>query len=816
MSTKPRHTPAIHHLQSNSLYLLQQANQTMRMGDYVLAIQQYIQYLLYVVEPVPGITTNLHICQLKYRRQRQQKQNKLSVGISCWNLGDNPAGRAHTLATIYQRFAQVELLGCLIPSFGHQVWEPIRNTDIPIHSFVAEDEAQFIRQAIELVAAHPYDLVHLSKPRMHNIIFGLLYKCIWGAAVLMDVDDEELAFVKADQPFNLRDYLSQHGQLPPLTDLRGKIWTQIAVGLVNAFDGITVCNQALQQRYGGTIIRHARDETKLKPFDAQKKRAKRQHYGIAPTDKVVLFFGTPRRHKGLLETAQAIASLNRPDILFLIVGRFPEPLLKQELQAISGCRFKFLDNQSVEKIPEILALADCCVLLQDTDSVAAQYQTPAKLTDALAMGVPVIASATQGLQVEIKNKIVTLIKYGEYANQIESILTQKHKDSISYFNSYFAINKIAHRLEKLVLGNNNKSEDFQQKNTLLLKIKQASNNKLGILCAELRKEIFLKSIISSGVEKKSSIIINNKYFDLQKKLLKWEGINKLKRNPDIISIVIPIFNQINLTKKCIDSIYNVKSNFKFEIICVNNGSNDEMANYLDGQASLHPNLKHIKNKENYNFALGCNIGFSHAIGEYIVFLNNDTEVSDYWLSWLIEPLIQDKEIHAVQPKLLYPDGKIQNIGIVFNSRQVFGYPIYADFSSHIPCTRISRKYQAVTGACIAVRAKDFIAVKGFDSIFINGMEDVDLCLRLAQYTGGACYYQASVEVVHHESKTEGRGKHIDTNRSIFLARWDGKVISDDISFYAKDGYTIIGWKKDKEERRLKNISIDKPVLKYLN
>ncbi|MEI2422873.1 hypothetical protein V6O07_21530, partial [Arthrospira platensis SPKY2] len=184
----------------------------------------------------------------------------------------NAAGRAYTLAQLYGGFAEVELIGCLFPKYGGQVWEPIRGGEIRCHTIRVEDEGRFIEQALGLVLAHPYEVVHLSKPRMPNIILGLLYKLVWGARVIVDIDDEELIFVRASEPVDLRELLESGEGLPKWKHLQGKEWTRIAVGLVREFDGVTVSNRALQERYGGVVIRHARDEARFVP-SADLKRA---------------------------------------------------------------------------------------------------------------------------------------------------------------------------------------------------------------------------------------------------------------------------------------------------------------------------------------------------------------------------------------------------------------------------------------------------------------------------------------------------------------------------------------------------------------
>jgi glycosyltransferase involved in cell wall biosynthesis/GT2 family glycosyltransferase len=431
---------------------LSQGNEALRKGDYAQAIAHYAQ----VIGQHPGlaksISINVTLARQKYRASRQAIE-KPSVAVCGWELAHNAAGRAYTLATIYETFAHVEIIGSLFPSFGREIWEPIRDTPIAKHTFIVEDESKFLEQAIQLVAAHPYDIVHLSKPRAPNIFFGILYKLFWDAKVLMDIDDEELAFVGEETPISIDDYIKQYGKLPELKNMHGKDWTRLSVGLAKEFDGVTVCNAALQERYGGEIIRHARDEKLFKP-SPELKRKSRDKYGIPQDKKVVLFFGTPREHKGLIETAQAIAGLKRTDVIFCIAGTFADEKLKQRLIAVEGCNFVFLPNQPVIATPEILSIADCCLLLQDFKSTAAQYQTPAKLSDALAMGIPVLAIKTNSIKDIIKYGGVTEVALGNIGNHllktINTTLPVNAQISNDIFSQYFSLEPNASRLKKRI------------------------------------------------------------------------------------------------------------------------------------------------------------------------------------------------------------------------------------------------------------------------------------------------------------------------------------------------------------------------------
>lgn len=376
--------------------LLQQANAALRDGQ----SQQAIAICIKAIQQNPELSKVLNPT-IQLARQRWLKiraaDKTYKVIVCSSNLASNPAGRAVTLAQIYQTIADVEIVGCLFQN-QTEIWSPIRDVSIPIHSIRIERERDFIAKAIEIVTDHPCDLLHISKPRFPNILIGILYKLIWGSKVVVDIDDEELSFVGAADPINLDDLIRGDVRPSYLTDLMGTYWTQVGVGLATAFDGVTVVNPALQEKYGGAIVRHARDPEVFKP-SADRRELSRKALGILADQKVVIFLGTPRAHKGLVETAKAISALNRSDLIFLVVGDFPPGTesLTSEILSLLGSKVKFFPNQSFDTIPDTLAAGDICVLLQDPTSTVSQFQTPAKLTDALAMGLTVLAEPTPAL-----------------------------------------------------------------------------------------------------------------------------------------------------------------------------------------------------------------------------------------------------------------------------------------------------------------------------------------------------------------------------------------------------------------------------------
>jgi len=432
---------------------LQQANKKLQKNNILEAIRLYVEALVSNPALSSVIQPNLKFAQKRLLRMRASLNSRPSVLICGWDLSHNAAGRVATLAKIYESISDVVITGFLYGSKHDELWAPLQNFSISIRPIVIVDNNQFINQVIEFVLSHPCDILHLSKPRFPNIFIGMIYKSIWGTKVLVDVDDEELAFVSATDSISIEDYLQTHSTLPSLNNLGDKEWTQISVGLTNAFDGVTVANLALQKRYGGTVLRHARDENQFKPSAVRRQQA-RDMLGIPADEKVVIFFGTPRHHKGLKETAEAIASLKRSDVRYLVVGDFPEGLkkLKQEISSIPELKTQFLGDQPFESTPDILSAADVCVLLQDPENIVAQFQTPAKLTDALAMGLTVLAETTPGLVDLEEMGAFQAVNRNNFVEELKKVFEQVsvEKNSHPIFKEILSINAHQSVLKNLI------------------------------------------------------------------------------------------------------------------------------------------------------------------------------------------------------------------------------------------------------------------------------------------------------------------------------------------------------------------------------
>lgn len=439
-----------------SLFPLKEIKRKIDVNDLKKAHQDYLQYLYM------GGRCDSYIQKVLLENMSNNVIPKIAV--SSWDFSHNAVGRATTLFHLYQ-YAQydVGLIGCMIQNKKNhkQIWQPLNDSQIVCNFFEINQSNinELLPKAIEFVINNPYDIVHLSKPRITNIVLGILYRYIWGAKIILDIDDEELAFLK-----------EKKANFEYSNDIKDDYWTDSSVSLYNIFDVITVSNPALQHKYGGTIIPHIRNEKLFYP-NLELKIQNREKYGISQTDKVVLFFGTPKRHKGLLETAKVISQINNQDLLFLIVGDFPELELKEELLAINNVRYVFLPNQPYDQAKNIVAMGDMCVLMQDEHSEIAKYQLPAKLIDALAMGLMIFLQKTPATEHLISAPNVHFVSQDNLGECINYYLKQSNENQnqatkYQYFLENFSAKSYSPIIDEIISDLNflsydpNKSFDF--------------------------------------------------------------------------------------------------------------------------------------------------------------------------------------------------------------------------------------------------------------------------------------------------------------------------------------------------------------------
>ena len=320
------------------------------------------------------------------------------VCVVSWDVSHNPVGRAFLIADMADRDHKVELVGPAFKSFGGRLWPPIADTLLSIRSFPASDMISFLRGAVEIARNTRCDIVHVGKPRLPSLLLGHLIRCVNKCPMVVDIDDDELAFLDDNRPADFVELLAAAKADAPDFDIPyGQLWTRFCANLLDEVEYLTVCNPPLLRRYGGALLRHARDESVFDPKLYDRERT-RLEFGYYPQDRVILFLGTPRAHKGLLRIAEAMGRIAEPNLTLCIIGDMADSFLSDRLQALEHVRITFHANQPWDRTPELVNMADAVIILQDENHPISAFQTPAKLSDALAMGIPVIACTVPPLE----------------------------------------------------------------------------------------------------------------------------------------------------------------------------------------------------------------------------------------------------------------------------------------------------------------------------------------------------------------------------------------------------------------------------------
>ncbi len=244
-----------------------------------------------------------------------------------------------------------------------------------------------------------------------------------------------------------------------------------------------------------------------------------------------------------------------------------------------------------------------------------------------------------------------------------------------------------------------------------------------------------------------------------------------------VSIVIPVFNQVGHTFRCLSSLL-AHSRIALEIIVVNNASSDGTGPMLEAMSGIRV----IDNKENLGFVHACNKGASEARGDYLLFLNNDTEVTDGWLEALLTPF-EDDTVGIVGARLVYPDGRLQEAGnIIWQDGS--GWNVGRGDDPELPEYNYLRDVDYCSGACMMIPRHLWQTIGGFDTRFAPAYyEDTDLCFSVRD-KGYRVVYQPASRVIHYEGMTAGTDvsfgfkRYQVINRKKFIEKWEAVLRSN--------------------------------------
>jgi GT2 family glycosyltransferase len=259
-----------------------------------------------------------------------------------------------------------------------------------------------------------------------------------------------------------------------------------------------------------------------------------------------------------------------------------------------------------------------------------------------------------------------------------------------------------------------------------------------------------------------------------------------------VSIVIPVFNQWETTRSCLISILENAKGICYEVIVADDGSTDETRNLKDHVS----NVRRVVHDKNLGFLRNCNSAAKVARGEFLLFLNNDTNVQPGWLENLLDVAENDNRVGLVGPMLIYPDGRLQEAGgIIWQDASGWNYG-RLDYPER-PEYNYLKEVDYISGACILVRKTVWDEIGGFDDRFAPAYyEDADLAFEIRRH-GYKVIYQPLSKVVHFEGISNGTDvsvgvkAHQLANQPKFREKWrdvldaDHAVGPQDL-FFARD------------------------------
>ncbi len=257
-----------------------------------------------------------------------------------------------------------------------------------------------------------------------------------------------------------------------------------------------------------------------------------------------------------------------------------------------------------------------------------------------------------------------------------------------------------------------------------------------------------------------------------------------------VSIIIPSKNSYDILKVAINSILEKTSYKNYEIIIVDNGSDEE--DVLEYYKKLQDeNIKIVQYNEKFNYSKACNLGAKNATGEYYLFLNNDTEIlHENYLDVMLSYALR-KDVGVVGARLLFGDGTIQHAGVILGingpANHIYGYE-NPSISGYMNRLQVDQNLSAVTGACMMLRKDVFEKIDKYnESDYEIFYSDIDICLKVKE-AGYKVIWTPYVTLAHHESKTiksgtqeaqEKRSKIFEKDQNKFIDIWFEQILNDE-------------------------------------
>jgi GT2 family glycosyltransferase/glycosyltransferase involved in cell wall biosynthesis len=246
----------------------------------------------------------------------------------------------------------------------------------------------------------------------------------------------------------------------------------------------------------------------------------------------------------------------------------------------------------------------------------------------------------------------------------------------------------------------------------------------------------------------------------------------------LVSVIIPVYGKAQYTLACLRSIARHQPKALFEVIVVDDRSPDDSVALLEQIGGV----KLLRNERNLGFVGSCNAGAAAARGDFLLFLNNDTQVMPNWLDGLLCCFGDHADCGIAGSRLVYPDGRLQEAGgLVFDDGSCWTAGRFEQRDA--PAWRYRREVDYVSGAALMIRRELFQRIDGFDQRYAPAYyEDTDLAFAVRQQ-GLKVYYEPSSTIIHCEGISAGTDLHAGmkrhqlTNQATFAAKWKEALLA---------------------------------------
>lgn len=271
------------------------------------------------------------------------------------------------------------------------------------------------------------------------------------------------------------------------------------------------------------------------------------------------------------------------------------------------------------------------------------------------------------------------------------------------------------------------------------------------------------------------------------------------RVPDRTTVVIPTVSDWRMTLRAVRSVLDGSDDLDVEVVVVDNGSPPRFGLTLAAAFLAMERVRYVRLPHSLSFAAGCNVGFAAGTGDLAVFLRHDSYARAGWLTPL-RTALDDPEVAGAQPLLLGPDDMIRSAGIGWPETSPVSIDLLAGHPPEDAAGLAGKRLRAITGTAMAVRAVDVAHLAGFDPHYSDGLEGVDLCLRIRGLRPGGFRVLPASVVTHFKSPnpSPSHGDHAEEDRERVAQRWTREFPDPD-----PDPFSRLGRRKDRSHGELR-------------